>query len=254
MRAFASFCKKEFTEHWRTYKLAVMLAAFLLFGIMSPLIAKLLPEIFNGSDMGGIPLALPEPSAMDSWAQFFKNIGQMGVLVLIIVFCGITANEFSKGTLINILTKGMKRRTVILSKFAVAVTIWTASYVLALTVTYAYTAYFWGNEALPHAFLAFAGPWVYELLLLSLLLLGGIWFKTLYGSLLLTGGAVAAMLLLNISPELQKYNPVSLGGDTLNLLNGQKTPADFIPALIVCSAAAIALVMGTIWMFNKKQV
>ena len=157
MKAYFAFCKKEWMESLRTYKFAIMLAVFVLLGIMSPMFAKMLPELLKGIDLGnGINFQLPEPSALDSWAQFFKNIGQLGVLTLVIVFSGITANEFSKGTLINILTKGMKRHTVIFSKFTVASFIWSVSYLLCLGITYAYTAYYWETGDLPHAFLAFA--------------------------------------------------------------------------------------------------
>jgi ABC-2 type transport system permease protein len=254
MKAFLAFCKKEFLENLRSYRLLIMLAVFIFFGIMNPLTAKLLPDLLNGSDIGGTILTMPEPTAMDSWAQFFKNNGQMGVLVLIIVFCGITANEFSRGTLVNILTKGMKRHTVILSKLTVASTIWTASYLASLATTYGYTRYLWEIVPMPHAFFAFASPWLYGLLLIALMVLGGVWFKTTSGSLLLTGGVVISMSLLNISPRLQRYNPISLAGDTLNLLSGQKVPDDFVPAFFVCLVLIGFLVAVSVLLFNRREV
>ena len=242
-------------ESLRTYKLGIMLAVFVLLGIMSPMFAKLLPELLKEIDMGaGVTLQLPEPSALDSWAQFFKNVGQMGVLTLVIVFSGITANELSKGALINILTKGMKRSTVILSKFTVASIIWTVSYLLCLGITYLYTAYYWETEVMPHAFWAFTSPWVYGLFLISLMILGGVWLKSFLGSLSLTGGAIVMMSLLSILPNFQKYNPLSLGGGTLALLNGQKTPDDFIPALVICLVLTVSVIAGTVAVFNRKQI
>ena len=47
MRAYLAFTKKEFTESFRTYKLVIMLAVFLLFGIMNPLFAKLTPALLE---------------------------------------------------------------------------------------------------------------------------------------------------------------------------------------------------------------
>lgn len=70
--------------------------------MMSPLAAKLLPQILASE---GISITLPDPSAIDSWSQFFKNISQMGLIVTVILFSGVLGTELSKGTLINMLTK-----------------------------------------------------------------------------------------------------------------------------------------------------
>ena len=255
MKAFIAFTKKEFIESLRTYRLIILAAVFLLFGVMSPLFAKFLPEILGSLDMGGgATLTLPEPVAMDSWAQFFKNVGQMGMLALIITFCGIMSNEFSRGTLVNLLTKGMKRRTVILSKFLSASALWAGSYLLCLAACWAYTAYYWPASGLSHAFLAFLAPWLFGELLIALLIFGGTLSGNFYGSLGVCGGAVVALLLLNIAPKAQKYNPVVLSSGTLELLNSQKDVADFIPAMIICGVATAVLIVASVAVFSKKRV
>ncbi len=254
MKSFFSFCKKELLENYRTYRFIVLLAIFAVFGLMNPIVAKIIPELLTTVDLGGITVEVPEPAAIDSWMQFFKNIGQMGLLVLVIVFCGITAADLSKGTLINILTKGMKRHTVIYSKFTIAALLWTVSYLLSLIITYVYTVYYWGSHDLPYAFLAFSAPLVFGYFLISLMILGGICFKSLYGSLITTGGIVILMNLLGIFPKLGKYNPVSLSGGTLELLNGQKVPGDFIPAVIICLILTVSCIIGATLLFDRKQL
>ncbi|GHU54108.1 ABC transporter permease [Clostridia bacterium] len=254
MRAYLAFTKKEFIENLRTYKLLILLAVFLLFGVMSPLVAKLVPEIMQNLGIGGIKITLPEATAMDSWVQFFKNVGQIGLLVLAVVFAGIMSNEFSRGTLVNVLTKGLKRHTVIFSKLTAAALIWTMSYLLCLAVTYGYTVYFWDMGELQHVFLAFFSMWLFGLLLVVLLILGGTLFKTFIGSLLLAGGAVVAMTLLNISPKIQKYNPVTLCGDNTALLTGVKNASDFVPAVIICIALVVVLTTVSVVVFDRKQI
>jgi len=255
MKAFLAFTKKELVESWRTYRLAVMLATFAIFGIISPLLAKLMPEILKGG-MGdtGIVITVPDPTALDAWTQFFGNIGQMGMLVLIIAFCGIMASELSRGTLVNLLTKGLPRHTVVLSKFLVATIVWTASYLVSLAICYAYTAYFWPGSQLHHAALAFGGLWLFGQLVIALLLFGGTLFKNIYGALLTCGGLILAANLLAIVPETQKYNPLSLVGNTLSLLSAQSTPTDFAPAFALAVALIVAFVLATIAIFNKKQI
>jgi ABC-2 type transport system permease protein len=221
---------------------------------MSPALAKLMPDLIKTATPKGMTISIPSPTALDSWGQFFKNVGQMGLLVLVIVFCGIIANEFSHGTLINMLTKGLKRSTVILSKLTAATVIWTLSYLLSFILTYFYTAYFWKMDPMHHMFVTFFSLWLFGVFLISLVILGGTVFKNIYGSLLVTGGAVSVMMLLNIYPKLQKYNPIILSSDNMSLLTAQKDVSDFMPAIIICTVLIVVLVSISILAFNKKQV
>lgn len=254
MRVYYAFVKKEFTENLRTYKLMIMIVVFLIFGVMSPLFAKFTPEILKAAGIEASALGMGEPTAMDSFAQFFKNVGQMGLLVLAIIFSGIMANEFSKGTLINILTKGMKRSTVIFAKFTAAAVIWSAAYLLCLAVTYAYTFYYFTIENISNAFLAFSGMWLFGILLVGLILLGGVLFKNTYGSLLFCGGVLVIMTIINIFPQLRKYNPVTLSLENMQMLTAQKAASDFVPAVIICGVFIAASVTASVMAFNKKQL
>jgi ABC-2 type transport system permease protein len=255
MKAFAAFTKKEFIENIRTCRLAVLTAVLFVLGLMSPLAAKIMPEMLSGVDLGGgLTITAPEPSAADSWAQFFGNVGQMGMLALIITFCGITANELSRGTLINMLTKGMKRSAVVLSKFLSASVIWAGGYMLCLAVCYVYTEYFWPSGILRGAFLAFLSPWLFGEFLIALLIFGGVLFGNIYGSLLGGFGVIVALTLLNLAPRAQKYNPVTLAGGTADLLNAQKEAADFIPAAFVCFILTVLILTFSVIAFNKKRV
>lgn len=256
MRQFVAFTKKEFRESTATFRAYILLTVFLLLGMMSPLFAKLTPDILNSlGDMGqGITIQMPDPTALDAWAQFFKNVSQMGMLVLVIIFSGIMSNEFSRGTLVNLLTKGLSRKTVILSKFLTAGLLWTAAYLLCLGVCFAYTAYFFDIGGISYALLVFISPWLFGELLLALLIFGGTLFGNIYGSLLTCFAAVVALNILSIAPKAAKYNPVSLASGTLSILYGAGGPSDFVPALIICAAATIALIIVSILIFDKKTI
>ena len=47
MRAYVAFIKKEGLELVRTYKLLLMILIFFAFGVMSPLMAKLMPDLMS---------------------------------------------------------------------------------------------------------------------------------------------------------------------------------------------------------------
>lgn len=254
MKQLTVFTKKELFESAATFKLYILIAVFLVLGMMSPLLTKLLPDIISSMEDTGIVIELPEQSAIDAWIQFFKNVSQMGMLILIIVFSGIMSGEFSKGTLINLLTKGLKRKTVILSKMLAATILWTVSYLVCLAVCYVYTAYFWGTGGLNHTLLAFIAPWLFGEFLIAVLIFGGTLFSNMYGSLLSCFAVVVVLNVISIIPNVAKYNPVSLAGGTVALFAGTSEPSDFIPAVIICAVLIIALVVASIAIFNKKKV
>ena len=256
MNQFIAFTKKELWESVATLRLYILLAVFVLFGVMSPLLAILTPallEMFADADMG-IIITLPEPTAIDSWAQFFSNFSQMGTLAVAIIFSGIMSNEFSRGTLTNLLTKGLKRHTVILSKFFSASILWTASVVVSVLICYAYTAFYFETEAIPYIILVFGAPWLFGLFIISLLMFGGTLFGSFYGSLSIALGTFFALVFVNMIPAANRFNPASLAGGTLSIISGAGEPSDFIPAVLICVIAVIALICGSISVFNRKKV
>lgn len=254
MKAYLTFTKKEFLGNLRTYKLLIMLLVFLLFGMLGPITAKLTPKLLETLITDGITITLPEPSAFDSWAQFFKNVSQVGLFVVVILFSGMMANEYSHGTLINVLTKGLKRSTVILSKFTAASIIWTGSYVVCFLMSYFYTEYFWPDDKILNLSYSVFYLWVFGILLLAVITLGGVMFRNSYGCLLFTGGFIVLLYLINIVPKIQKYNPVALVSSNMALLKGQSLPLDLLPALVVSIVVIIFFIASAIGLFNKRQI
>lgn len=254
MKSYIAFTKKEFCESFRTYKFFIMISVFLLLGLMNPITAKATPQLLKSLMPAGINITIKEPTALDSWTQFFKNVPQMGLIVLVIIFSGIMANEFSRGTLINMLTKGLSRSVVILSKFTMAAIVWTLSYIICFVVTYAYTAYFWSNDGIKNIVLSVFCLWLFGILLLAIIMLGGVLFKNSYGGLLFTGGLVVVLMLLNIAPKLQKYNPITLVSSNMALLTGDKVVSDFTASIAIGCFIIIAFISLAIMLFNKKQI
>ncbi|HML47441.1 MAG TPA: ABC transporter permease [Clostridia bacterium] len=173
MNGFIAFFKKEALESLRTYKLLVVFAVFAVLGVASPVAAKLMPEILAAMPMEGMTLILPTPTALDAWSQFFKNLTQMGLIVLLLVLSGQFSTEYAKGTLVNLLTKGLSRPAVALAKAAWAAVLWTGAYVLAMGISAGYTVYLFPGEAVENVFPAVAALWVFGLLLISCLSVRG---------------------------------------------------------------------------------
>ncbi len=253
MRAYTAFVKKEFREMARTYKLLIMGVVFFIIGVLSPVTAKFLPDLIKSLVQDGIQITITEPVAMDSWMQFYKNVPQMGLVVFVIVFSGIISNEVSKGTLVNVLTKGLSRKNVILAKFTSVGLIWTFSYFFCFVISYLYTRFFW-EETVPSLFFSAVCLWFFGLMLAAIVILGGVLFKSSYGALLVTAIVIGALFMLNIIPQLQEYNPIMLSSDNVSLLRKERDVTDFILPLIVNGVLMVAALTTSVVVFNKKKL
>ena len=248
------FLKKEMLEYQRTYKLLVMLLVFLILGIMNPLTAKLTPDLLAKFMPEGVSITLPKPSSLDSWAQFYKNTTQMGLIVTVLVVSGVVSSELSRGTLIILLTKGLPRKAVIAAKYASMLALWSASLLLSFLVTWAYTVYIFPDDRSGNLLFSGFGLWLFGAFLLAVLLFAAVLVKNAYGSLLITGAVVVILAILNIAPAIQKYNPLSLAARNMELVMRNIQPASLWPAVIVTVVAAAALLGASVMMFQKKQL
>lgn len=254
MNSFTAFVKKEILESMRSYKLFIILVVFLLIGIMGPLTAKMMPDIMASFMPKGMKIVIPTPTVIDSWTQFFKNVSQMGIVILIIIFSGLVSNEFSKGTLINILTKGLKRHTVLIAKYVVASIIWTCAYLVCFGISYYYTNTLFVNEGIKNLLLASTGLWIFGEFLIAALILGGVLIKSNFGGMLFTFGLVAIMMILGIIPDIQKFNPLSLASSNMSLILGQLEVSSFITTIVTSVVIIILFLVSSIVVFNKKSI
>lgn len=62
MRAFLAMIKKEFLESIRTFKLLIVALVFLLFGMLNPVTAKIMPKLLSSFLPEGMTVTLAAAS------------------------------------------------------------------------------------------------------------------------------------------------------------------------------------------------
>ena len=212
MNGMISFVKKEWIEYLRTHKLLILLIVFVLFGIMSPLMAKLTPELLKSMMDEEMVNALQpnEPTALDSYAQFFKNVTQLGFIVLVLVCSSMLSNEIAKGTLIPFVTRGLHRSSILLAKLVVAIFVWTICYIACFLITWLYTMLLFPAVEVHSLFLGLAALWLFGVMLISFILIASTCFSAAYSVLVMVVAMVAVLFLLQMIGNIQAYNPLAL--------------------------------------------
>ena len=256
MRAFAAFFKKELTEQLRTSKLAVLFILFVLFGIMNPAVAKMTPwllEMFAESlSESGITISPTEVSALDSWVQFYKNI-PMALIAFVLIESGIFTKEYSSGTLVLSLTKGVPRAVVVLSKIASLVSVFSIGYFSTFAITYAYNAYFWDNSIARSLLFSVFCYWLFGIFTIALLTLFSVLLRSNSGVLLGVGAAVFIAYLIGFIPKIKQALPLMLADGT-SLIYGVRDASEYVVAVITTAVLSMAFFLVSIPIFNKKQL
>jgi ABC-2 type transport system permease protein len=209
---FFAALRKELVQQWRTRRILVVMAVFVLFGLTSPLLAKFTPEILKavpGAEQ--FSYLIPTPSIADAMAQYIKNITQFGFILAVLLGMNAVAGEKESGTAAMILSKPMPRWAFILSKFGAQTVVYIAAYLVAGLGAYYYSIILFGKlDAL-----VFTG--INLLLLLWLLtyvaaaLLGSVIGPTIASA---AGVGIGIAVAILISGSIPVYGQLMPGGLT----------------------------------------
>ena len=211
MSGLIAALRKESLEQIRTYRFLVIAAVLIASGLLSPLLAKLTPELFKlipgGEQFAGL---IPEPTVLDAFTQYIKNINQFALLLAVLVTMGAVAQEKEKGTAAVVLVKPLPRWGFLLAKFLIISFVFATSLALAGLGAYYYTRLLFEPTSIG-IWLAVNGLLlVYVLVYVAVTLL----FSTFSRSQVMAGGlSLAALVLLGLLgsfPTLGKYLPGKL--------------------------------------------
>jgi ABC-2 type transport system permease protein len=252
MTGLGPLLRKELLEQTRTMRIFVVAIVFALFGILSPLTAKYLPDILKAVGGDQIPLGLiPTPKTADAVDQFLKNLGQFGALTAILLAMGAVATEKERGTAALILTKPASRAAFLLAKLvAISLDLLVATAAAGI-LGYYYTLVVF--EPLPAA--GYAAMCV--VLWISMVVYAAL---TFLGSTLVRSAAAGAGLgvvflvvtgIVSALPTIGPYMPESLAIPARALALGTTLPDTAGPLLVNVAIIVASAVLA--WVSFRHQ-
>jgi ABC-2 type transport system permease protein len=209
--------RKEVLEQWRTYRLLLVSAVLIAFGMLSPLIAKITPELFRMLP-GGEQFAavMPAPTVADAIGQYIKNINQFAFLLALLTTMGVVAQEKERGTAVLMLVKPLGRGTFLGAKFAAQALTYLIAMLLAGAAAYYYTMVLFSKPDASSA--PDAGAWLLMNLLLwlhttvyiAITLLASTIVRSQAAAAAIGFAAMAVLSMLGFLPTIGAYLPGQL--------------------------------------------
>jgi ABC-2 type transport system permease protein len=254
MSTAVMFARKEVFEILRTWRIYVLPAILLLFALTGPLLAKYTPEILTavaGSQFSS--LDLPAPTVFDAYGQWIKNLSQIAIFALIIIYGGIVSSERRSGTAILVLTKPVSRTAFVIVK-AVVHSLYLAVLLIGGTlVTWGVSAIVFG-DAPGAALWSSALVWlVLAVFYLCLMTLFSVLIPSAAGAAGAGLGLFVVLSIAGIWKPIADYSPAGLLGRATTLAAGTETDTLLWPvaiSLLLC-VAAVALAAA---LFRRQEL
>ena len=245
---------KELTEQWRTHRWLIVGAVFIGFGLASPLLARLTPQLLRTipNMPPGLAEIIPEPTLADAVTQYVKNLSQFGILLALLMSMGSIAQEKERGTAALLLSHSPSRLSFLLAKFTALAILFAANLLLAALGGWYYTLLLFAP--LPwRSFLALNG-------LMLVVFLVYIAVALLCSTLARSQGAAAALAfaalliigLVSALPGLEQYAPSRLFAWGSALVLGDSLTA--WPALGVSLTMLVMALGAAGWLFQRQEL
>lgn len=251
--SFITAFKKEWLEQRRTKKLLIALIVLTLFGMTSPLLAKLTPQMMTLIPGGeAFATMFPTPTINDAVAQYIKNTTQFGIMLALLFGMGSVAAEKEKGTAALVLSKPLPRTSFLLGKFCAMGVTFLLALALAGLSCYYYT-YVLFSALDPLLWLALNG-----LLLLYVLVYVAItvFFSTLtHTQYIAIGGAFGVLIVLGILssvPGMASYLPDGLITNASLLMNGSTVSG--WQSVWISLGILVAALTGASLVFRRQEI
>ncbi|MBB3128393.1 ABC-2 type transport system permease protein [Paenibacillus rhizosphaerae] len=245
MRQFLLFFRKEMLEMGRSFKWLWVPLVFLMLGIMQPVVTRFMPVILesSGNMPKGMTITIDPPSGMEVMAQTLGQFNSVGLMILVLSIMTLISGERQSGVSQMIFAKPVSYLSYAAAKWAIMLSLVTASFVLGYAGAWYYTVQMIGSVETAAALKA------------ALLYMLWLWFTgslTLFMSSLMNSAAGiafvslgAAILLSMASTWLPRYaySPGFLPEISVQWLQASEKPTGDLGAAILCLMCMIFFFM-----------
>ena len=253
MSGFAVFAHKEAREILRTWRIWVLPGILLFFALTGPVLARYTPELVGalaGDQLKG--LVMPTPTYLDAYAQWVKNLSQIALFALIIIYGSIISSERKSGTAVLVLTKPVSRTAFVVAKAAVHSAFLAILVVAGTLLTWGLTAAVFG-QAPGSALWSSALVWlVFGVLFIALMTLLSVLISSAAGAAGAGLGTYALVSIAAIWKPLGTYSPAALATVPSSLAAG-KDVAVLWPVLTSLLLAVVLVVLAAL-SFRRKDL
>lgn len=245
--------RKDFLEMLRTYRLYVVLGAFLFFGITAPAIMKILPNLVPES--GEMTVIFKETTAVSAATQYFQYISQMATLLIAGLSAASIAGSKNRQFQYILLSKPISRQTYLLSAFLSNLILLSLGLLAGHLSFWFYTEIIFGGVSGTGMLFSFAASILYLTSLLALTVLFSTFIK---GSLQAAVISVISFFVIcgtmGIFESIRRFSPSFLIDESVNVVTGASGASVMISSAIPALALAVIMLFLAFRIYDRLDI
>jgi ABC-2 type transport system permease protein len=243
----------ELLRFIRTRRLIPVLAAFALFGLGGPVLAKYLPDLLKDQTSDNITIIVSKARPVDGISIFTSNAGQLGLLIAIVVAAGVLAVDSKPGLSAFYRTRVRPFDRVILPRYVVTATVVSLGYVIGALAAWYETTVLLGHLDPGRYLLGIAFTVVYLWFAIAIVTLAASFTRSVVGT---AGTAIGVLLALPIAATFHAVEPwlpsTLLGAQVAMARTGPAS--DYLGATAVGIGAATVVLLAALRQFRHREV
>jgi ABC-2 type transport system permease protein len=241
----------ELVRLWRTRRLIVLAATFLILGLGIPILTYYLPEIVKNAG-NGVQIIAPKQTPADAIEGFASNVGQLGTLVVVVVAAASLSIDAHPALAAFYRTRVHRPALLVLPRYATVTAASVAALALGTFGAWYETAVLLGSVS----FGALMGGLALEALWLCFATsIVALFTSAIRGVAGVVGGSIALLLALALLGGLSSASswlPTRLASGGAALL--RQPAGDIWHAVVVSAVATVAALGLAVYRLGEREL
>ena len=236
----------------RTPRWIALFGVYVIFGLLGPVMAKYLPDIVEHVQ-SEMTIVVPPPQPKDGIINYINQVGQTGLIVVVAIAASALAFDAHRGLSTFLRTRASSMWVLVRPRVVVTAVAAVLAYALGTLAAWYETALLLGPLPVGAVLAGVLCGALYLVFAVAVVTAAAALARKTVG---IVGIALSALILMSIAGSLgvlHDWLPSTLVGAPVALLT-TTTLMDYLPAMAVTVAAAVALVVLAVVVLRRREV
>jgi ABC-2 type transport system permease protein len=244
----------EWLRLTRTPRALALVAAFVLLGLVEPVVTRYESSLIGGHVGSGVRIYVPPPKPADGLRSYISNASLIGLIVAVTLAAGALSVDSRPGLAVFLRTKATSMWQLILPRFTVGAAAAAVAYVLGTLAAWYETDLLIGSLPLGGTLAGILCGIAYLMFAVAVTALATSLTRSTLAAVGITLAVLLVLPIIGTVHAADIWLPSTLANAPVDLVSGAHHLAHFLPTLAVTVAASAAALALTVLRLRTREI